>query len=175
MEKAMNKPLAKVVLSIGSMLSSAAIAQSTHDAPLFSLTKSENKNEVVYAIHLDAHCAPMGEAPVYAFWRMNERGGIIEPLLSREEPAYGIGAERVLARDADGGVVDVTLRALPSRHIVVRTRRRDATCETSTTLAISGAQASLTNIDVKLKPFGVDYVVVSGRTTSGVVREKIQP
>ena len=161
---------------VAMLLSSAsAVAQSTHDASLFSVTKSENRNEVIYAIHLDARCAPFGDAPVHAFWRMNERGGTIEPLLGREEPAYGIGAQRVLARDAEGGAVDVTLRALPSRHVVVRTRRHDATCETTSTLAIAGAQATLTNIDVRLKFLGVDYVVVSGLTGSGVVREKIQP
>lgn len=157
------------------LLSGYAVAQSTRDASLFSVTKSENRNEVIYAIRLDAHCAPIGEAPVYAFWRMNERGGTSEPLLHREEAAYGIHTQRVLAHDADGGAVDVTLRALPSRHIMVRARRHDATCETTSTLVIAGAQASLTNIDVKLKPFGVDYIVVSGRTTNSVVREKIQP
>jgi len=86
----------------------------SHDVTsLFTISKSENKNEVVYAIHLDAQCAPVGDAPVYAFWRMNEKGpAVIEPLLAREARAYGIGRQRVLARGSGESKVELTLRAL---------------------------------------------------------------
>ncbi len=42
--------------------------------PVFSIAKSENKNQVQYVVRLDAHCAPVGPAPVFAYWRMLEKG-----------------------------------------------------------------------------------------------------
>ncbi len=162
------------LVALTAFLTASASAQATHDASLFSISKSENRNEVIYAIHLDGRCAPLGEAPVYAFWRMNERHGAVEPLLRREEPAYGIGYQRVTVREPDGGSVDVAMRALPSRHIIVRTQQRDGACRTTSTLTIAGAVANLTNIDVKLKPLGVDYFVLSGLTSGGVVHEKVE-
>jgi hypothetical protein len=57
----------------------------------------------VYAIHLDSQCVPVGDAPVYAFWHMQEKGpAVIEPLLSRVERAYGIASQRVLVRGTEG-------------------------------------------------------------------------
>ena len=59
-----------------------------HDVTML-FSKRENKNEVVYAVHLDENCAPAGATPVFAFWRMHEKGpAVIEPLLDREQRAY---------------------------------------------------------------------------------------
>lgn len=54
---------------------SPARSQSLHFDPhdvtsLFTISKSENKNEVVFGIHLDERCIPVGDAPVFAFWRI---------------------------------------------------------------------------------------------------------
>ena len=38
--------------------------------PLFSISKTENRNYVQFAERLDEACAPVGPAPIYAFWRM---------------------------------------------------------------------------------------------------------
>ncbi len=131
---------------------------------LFSISKSENKNEVVYAIHLDAQCSPVGDAPVFAFWRMHEKGpNVIEPLLPREERAYGIESQRVLSRGESGGRVEVTLRAVSSRPLVVETRAgTEGRCDAWPTLAISGEPAYLYNIYVKLGALHVDYLLLSG-------------
>ena len=129
---------------------------------LFSISKSENKNEVVYAIHLDAQCAPVGDAPVFAFWRMHEKGpNVIEPLLSREESAYGIGQQRVISRD-NGGHVEITLRALASRPIEITTKLGAGHCEAWSTLPIAGESAYLYNVYVKLKTLGVEDLLLSG-------------
>jgi hypothetical protein len=162
-------------------LSAVAPAEPLHFGPhdftsLFSISKSENKNEVVYGIHLDAHCAPLGDAPVFAFWRMNEKGpAVIEPLLGREEPAYGIGRQRVLARDGGGGKVEVILRALPSRPIVVETKPGEGRCQAWSTLPIAGEGAYLYNVYVKLRELGVDYLLLSGWALdrSRVLHERI--
>jgi hypothetical protein len=144
---------------------------------LFSISKSENRNEVVYAVHLDQRCAPIGDSPVYAFWRMHEKGaGVLERVLPREQPAYGIGQQRVVARGPDGGVVDIGLRAIPARHIVVQIQRRGSSCAAWSKMSIAGTDAYLYNVYVKLKPFGVDYIMLSGWTTDGkrVVHERIE-
>ena len=163
------------------LLSAGAGGEPPHFGPrdftsLFSISKSENKNEVVYAIHLDAQCAPVGDAPVFAFWRMNEKGpAVIEPLLGREEPAYGIGRQRVLARDSEGGKVEVTLRALPSRPILVETKPLEGRCQAWSALTIAGESAYLYNVYVKLRELGVDYLLLSGWAVdrSRVLHERV--
>jgi hypothetical protein len=148
----------------------------SHVTSLFTISKSENKNEVVYAIHLDAQCAPVGDAPIYAFWRMHEVGpNAVEKLLPREEPAYGIATQRVVARRGGGGRVELTLRALASRPIDVETSRRDGRCEAWSQLRIAGEQGYLYNVYVKIWLLGVEYLMLSGWATdrTHVLHEKI--
>jgi Domain of unknown function (DUF4833) len=144
---------------------SAPLVFGPHDfMSLFSISKSENKNEVVYGIHLDGQCSPVGESPVFAFWRMNEKGpAVIEPLLAREERAYGIERQRVISRGADGSSVEVTLKALPSRPIVIDTKPgAGGRCDAWPTIPISGESAYLYNVYVKLGTLRVDYLLLSG-------------
>jgi hypothetical protein len=166
-----------IAMSMSSASSAQSLSFGPHDVTsLFSISKSENKNQVIFALHLDEHCAPAGGAPVFAFWRMYEKGpNFVEPLLDREQQAYGIATERVLSRDSDGGVVDITLRAMPSRHIVVKSQRQGASCVAWSSLAIAGTPANLYDIYVKLKVLGVDYIQLSGWTLDGthVVHEKV--
>ncbi len=149
-----------------------------YDLPrLFAISKSENKNEVVYGIRLDERCAPRGEAPVFGYWGMNERGpGETDPLLDRELRAYGIASQRAVAGGAEGGTVDMVLRAVPSRHILVTTRRVGSECKAWSLTSIGGTDAYLYSIYLKLKWFWrVDYILISGWTTDGVrvVHERI--
>src|SRR5580658_1302022 len=63
--------------------------------PLFSISKSENKNQVLFEVRLDTRCRPIGDAPVVSYWRMLERSTeSVEPLLSVEGRAYGIGGSK---------------------------------------------------------------------------------
>jgi hypothetical protein len=41
---------------------------------IFFIAKSENKNQVHYGIRLDEACSPAGDSPMFAYWRMLERG-----------------------------------------------------------------------------------------------------
>jgi hypothetical protein len=36
---------------------------------LFFIAKSDDRNRVDYGMRLDKHCAPVGEAPVFPYWR----------------------------------------------------------------------------------------------------------
>ncbi|HEY2513848.1 MAG TPA: DUF4833 domain-containing protein [Polyangiaceae bacterium] len=134
-------------------------------APLFSISKSENRNIVQFVERLDASCAPLGEAPIYAFWRMLEHGpAATEPLLAREQPAYGIAAQSVTARGPSFGEVRVKLRALPQSVLVVESHRNAAgACEASARLPIDGVDARLANVHAVLRwPFGVSRLWVTG-------------
>lgn len=138
------------------------------------VSKSENKNQVHYGVHVDERCAFTSQAPVHAYWRMLERGPTAtEPLLAREQAAYGIGSQRV-----NGDTVTVTLRALPARPITVRvTRAEDGTCAVSAQTNIDGHSARLFNVHVALGFLRVDHLVLTGWAEPGgrVVRERVRP
>src|ERR1700722_3637008 len=100
---------------------SSVDAAAPHDAAaLFFVSKSENRNQVAYEVRLDESCRLVGDAPVFAYWRMLELGPTrTEPLLPIEAPAYGIARQEVLERGSLGGAVRIALRALPDREILV--------------------------------------------------------
>ncbi|HEY2515401.1 MAG TPA: DUF4833 domain-containing protein [Polyangiaceae bacterium] len=166
------------LLLTASSSSSEPLRFGPHDvASLFSISKSENKNQVVFAIHLDERCAPVGSAPVFEFWRMFEKGPhVIEPMLPREDAAYGILRQEVLPADGAAGHVGITLRALPKRPVVVETRLRDGRCEAWSTIPIAGESGYLYDVYVKLETFGVDYLLLSGWALdrARVLHEKIK-
>jgi hypothetical protein len=146
----------------GPSVASGAAGSTT---PLFSISKTENRNYVQFAERLDDSCAPAGSAPVYAFWRMMERGpGAVEPLLPMEQGAYGIASQTVLARDPGHSLVRVTLRALPSSPLFVEARRAPSgACEAWARTSIGGVAARLSNVHAVLRwPFGVARLLVSG-------------
>jgi hypothetical protein len=143
---------------------------------VFFVAKSENKNQVHYGIRVDDTCTPAGSASAFAYWRMLERGPFAtEPLLARVVPAYGVAAQRSSPREGGGGRVVLTLNALPKRTIVIDTVGRGPMCTASAGAVIGGVAAALTNIFVQLRwPFGVEYIVISGRSADGgVVRERV--
>jgi hypothetical protein len=178
-------PLSCIVLPLVGATCLASVAgialggERTRDiGSVFFVAKSENRNQVHYGLHLDEACSPSGRAPVFAYWRMLEHGPLAtEPLLAHEVPAYGVAEQRVLARDQGGGRVAVTLRALPARTIVVASQAQGEVCRADATTSIGGAPAALTSVYAKLGwPFGVDYLVLSGRGLDGrEVRERIVP
>lgn len=162
-------------------------ALARHRERLF-VAKSENRNQVHYGVRLDETCAPTGRSPVFAYWRMLERGPLAtEPLLSLEQPAYGVAGQRVLARGASGGQVEVQLNALRARTILVASSPRGQSeqagqpgerCAAAATTTIGGAPAALTSVYAKLGwPFGVAYLTLSGRTLADgrAIRERIVP
>jgi len=137
---------------------------------LFTVGKSENKNRVAYGMKLDERCAPIGDGPVYAYWRMLEKGAsVTEPLLPREEPAYGIQRQRV-----EGGVTKILLRAVPDREIWIEPKVVDGRCTATAWTRIAGTRAALYDIFVQLRwPFGVDHLRVRGRTAQGALVDEI--
>jgi hypothetical protein len=155
------------------------VPQDTTEVPLFSISKSENKNRVQYAVRVDRHCAPISEEPIFAYWQMLELGATrIEPLLAREVPAYGPASQTVLSRDADGGRIRLILKALPTRPILVQVfRASSGACQALSTVTISGSPAHLYNVHAKLRwPGGVAYLLVQGWSLDGthVLSERLK-
>lgn len=150
-----------------------------HMVPLFTIGKSQNKNQVQYAIHVDGQCVPVPGNPVFAYWRMLEVGpASVEPLTPRELSAYGPASQVVTTRNPTGGKVRLVLRALPARPIFVETRRSsDGTCKALATVAIAGSTARLFDVYVKLTwHLSVEYLRLRGWSLDGshIISEKLE-
>ncbi len=129
---------------------------------IFVVSKSENRNQVHYAVRLDDQCVPEGERPVRAFWRMLERGpGVTEPLLPREKRIYGVGRQ-VVERGERGGDVALTLRALPDRPVRVEARTVDGKCTVRAVSTVSGAPSVLRRVHAVLGLFSVKRIRIEG-------------
>lgn len=152
-----------------------AAAHESEIASTFFISKSQNRNQVHYAVKVDEACRPVPAAPVRPYWRMLEKGPeVIEPLLDREQPAYGIAQQQV-----DGSAVRSVLRALPARPVVIHTwQTPDGACISAAFTTIAGSSARLFNIHVAYSWFGtgVDYVLLTGWRDDGtLVRERVKP
>jgi hypothetical protein len=176
-------PLSSFLVVLAATLLLATVAQASGVAvatravqSIFFIAKSENKNQVHYGIRLDEACSPAGDSPMFAYWRMLERGPFAtEPLLSREVPAYGF-AKLHVQRDGAVGHVIVTLNALPKRSIDIDLATNHGTCTATARTVISGVPASLISVFAQLRwPLGVDYLVLTGRAIADgrILRERV--
>ena len=169
-------------LTVGILLAAALVlspggagAEGTSDLTLFSISKSENRNQVVYVVRVDEACHPSGPAPVHAFWQNLEQGPTnTSPLLWIEQPAYGLASQQV---ETDGQV-RIRLRPLPERPILVRTERNGDACVARAAATVSATPVTLYNIHAKLKRiFGIESVTLSGRQvdSGAIVHETLKP
>lgn len=144
---------------------------------VFHIEKSENKNQVHYAVQVDAQCHPTGKKPVYGFWRDLEEGPrVVSNLLSHEQPAYGLTDPRYVRASDTGGEVRVSLRGFPDRPLTVETFRIGKGCGARAITKIKGEPAMLKSIYVSIGfLFSVEYAIVRGlRLSDGAaVQEKV--
>lgn len=144
---------------------------------VFHIEKSENKNQVHYAVQVDSQCHPLGKKPMYGYWRNLELGPrAVSDLLQHEQPAYGLTDPRSVRSDANGGEIRLGLRGFPDRALTVTTFREGAACRARAMTTIKNQPVVLTSIYVQLGfLFSVDYVIVRGvRVADGVaVEEKV--
>ncbi len=167
-----------ILFSVAAGAGASAEPASIPDAeltPVFVIDKSQNRNQVVYGLALDHDCAFRTAQPVQAFWRMRERGeSETEPLLSIEQRAYGLGAQEVTERRADGGTVLLTMRALPERELAFTARRAGDRCEVVATTSIDGREATLSRVFVKTWFLGVRWIALEGLADGNPVREVLR-
>ena len=159
------------ILAVSATFLATRPARAAEIPETFLISKSENKNQIHYAVRVDDACRPAGANPVQPYWRMLEQNAInVERILPREERIYGIAEQRV-----DGSAVRIRLRALPSRPITITTSRSlTGKCVASTTVPINGKPARLFDIHIAMNLLGVDHLLVTGWADDGtVVRERI--
>ncbi|WP_375754345.1 DUF4833 domain-containing protein [Corallococcus exercitus] len=155
--------LAAVALTSVATLASAA-GEPLPAQSAFFLTRSENRNQVHYALRLDEACRPVGTRPVQVYWRMLERGASeVEDLLEVEQPVYGLEDPQPVETTAEGWRVRVRLRAFPSRPIDITTARVDGKCQVQAWTKMGNSVARLEHVFVKTSwPFSVDFVRLDG-------------
>lgn len=141
---------------------------------VFIIAKSQNKNQVHYGVRVDEACNVVGTHPVYGYWRMLERSGEIEPILSQEVPAYGVDPVQRIERDTTTTTIRTRLNAALDRELVVTVRRVEGRCEAEARTSIGGVVARLRWVYVRFAwPFGVDYVLLHGsRASDGATVEE---
>lgn len=164
-------------LALGAVLAVALPPDARAASPdsVFHIDRNKNRNQVHYGVHVDDHCRPVGSEPVYNYWlRREENPPAVEPLHFYQQAAYGFQKQEV---EADGRI-EVRLRALPDRQLVVRLASVDGACKAETFLTIDGKQAYLDKVfvfaeDGLVLP-KVRYIELFGRSNDGLaVYEKI--
>lgn len=144
-------------------------AQSAHQGSpvgsVFFISKSENRNQVHYAVQVDAQCRPKGKRPLYGYWRDYEVGPrATSPLLDREQQAYGLTEPRWVKSSANGGEIRIGLRGFPDRPLTVQTFQTPAGCRAKAFTTIGKDAAVLRSIYVEIGfLFSIDYVIVKGQ------------
>ncbi|MFN2425671.1 MAG: DUF4833 domain-containing protein [Candidatus Binatia bacterium] len=155
------------------LLASAASAASADS--VFHIDRNKNRNQVHYGVHLDENCRPVGTDPVYNYWLRREKDPPeVRPLTYLQQAAYGF-QEQDVKKD---GRIEMRLRALPDRQLVVRAAAMGGTCKVETFTTIGEKQAYLEKVfvfaeDGLLLP-AVRYIELFGRSNDGLsVYEKI--
>lgn len=143
---------------------------------VFAIAKSENRNEIHYGIHLDKDCMPVGNEPIYGYWRQLEDGpNVIEDLNALDRTVYGIKQQTVLKRSPEESKVLMSLRAASDRGIAVLTRKRDGKCTVEPIATINGGPARLNQIFVHIAGlFSVDWVELRGAVNGTPVVERVK-
>src|SRR5262249_16926572 len=131
---------------------------------LFVIGKNTDRNEVQYGIRLDADCVPVGEEPIYAYWRQYEKGPeVTEDLNFLDKTGYGIKSQKVERRSPAGSRVVLRLRAASARSIAIDVRKAENACVADPIAFISATPARLQRIHVQLSgPLSVDYIELRG-------------
>jgi hypothetical protein len=144
---------------------------------VFYIAKSENRNQVHYAVKVDARCRPVGNAPVYGYWRELEVGPrATSPLLKHEQSAYGLTEPRWIKPRDQGGEIRIGLRGFPDRPLTIETFMSEGRCHARARTPIAGQDAALSSIFVELGfLFSIEYVLLRGtRLADGKpVQEKV--
>lgn len=138
-----------------------------HDiATVFFFNKSDDKNRVDYGLRLDANCMPVGDEPLFPYWRELENAPPerTHPLKFIEYAAYGVADQKILKRP---GVAEISvrLRALDRPITVVTEKDESGKCRAVAWAKVNGVEkAQLSSAYIKLSHgWSVAYVEVHGK------------
>ncbi|MDQ3032375.1 MAG: DUF4833 domain-containing protein [Myxococcota bacterium] len=169
-----------VAIVLASSVAYATPTIGAHDVPtLFYVAKSDDRNRVDYGVRLDASCAPIGDAPLYAYWRRFEPG---QPQLGDlnflDRRGYEIAHQQVRVREANGSWIEFGIRALPSRRLLALVQRAGDRCVGAVQTTIRSEEAVLDHVFVQLDgPMRIREVVLRGeaRVTGHPISERLRP
>lgn len=137
-----------------------------HDVhSVFHVAKSENQNQVHYALHLDAACKPMGTRPVFAYWqRLREGKRVDDQLTGIGTTVYGASDEQKVVRGTNKSNVEMFVKALKAVRISIEIEKTAQGCKAVPYTTILKQRARLSHAFLQLGALGltVKYVDVVG-------------
>lgn len=143
-------------------------AFSGNDVPtVFFFSKSDDKNRVDYGLKLDDKCLPVGDEPLFPYWREFE-GGLdgkrTHTLKFFEYAAYGVADQKV-DRAEGRATLKVQLKAFPREITITTEKTSEGKCAVVPRSVIAASpNIELVSAFIKLKSgWSVEYVEVKGR------------
>lgn len=128
---------------------SGIFAQNQKDVVLFTLGRSLNRNQVIYAANIEGEKFNL-ENPISVYWKMLEKNGEKEELTFLEKKmAYGID---ILKNSSDE--VIFKSKAIPQKTITVNFKKSKDESAPIATTEIDGTAAQLTRVYVSVKDRG---------------------
>ena len=153
-----------------------------NDVPtVFFISKSDDRNRVDYGLRLNDDCLPVGDQPLFPYWRELENAPPerTHPLKFIEHFAYGVAQQRLLRRTPAGAEIEVKLKPLDRAITITAERGADGRCRAVARTIIGGvANIELVSAYVQLlRPMSVEYVEIHGRhpMTGQPVEERLVP
>lgn len=147
---------------------------------LFFISKSDDRNRVDYGMRLDDHCAPVGDEPVFPYWREFEPPPPVrtKPMGAFSKLGYGISTQRVLRRAETGGEHALKLKQVDRVIYITTTKNANGHCSALVRTKIAGVEyAELTSVYIKLSgPLSVSYIDIKGKdlTTGRHIEERLR-
>lgn len=156
-------------------LASEGVSFGAHDVQtVFAIAKSDDHNQVQYAIQLDQDCRPRSSTPVFGYWRAYDLDGKLLPMSWLDGFAYGIRSQR-----SGPDKVVITIKTAPTRPIEIElAREADGRCVARPHTLIAGKRARLSLIFLKLSgPLSVAWVEIRGTAldTGRPIVERVRP
>ncbi len=150
-------------------------------ATTFFIAKSDDRNRVDYGMRLDTSCAPVGQEPVFPYWREFEPPAPVrtKPMSAFSKLGYGISMQKVLKRSGVSSEHAIKLKQVDRFVYITTSKGADGRCSALVRTKIAGvAYAQLASIFVKLSgPLSVAYVDLKGKdlATGRALEERIRP
>ena len=132
---------------------------------VFYVSKSENQNQVHYALRIDASCRPLTSTPVFAYWRRLKKGvRIDEPLVGPGRRLYGASEEQQVGEIPSGYRVRMYVRAAKKVPIEIHVKKTETGCQATPYAVIQREPARLSHAFLQLARFGlgVKYLELVG-------------
>jgi hypothetical protein len=153
-----------------------------NDIPtVFFFSKSDDRNRVDYGLRLDASCQPVGDEPLFPYWRefeppVDPPGSRTHSLKFFEYAAYGVSEQRIKKLEAKTEIT-VKLKAYPREIVITVEKGPDGKCVVTPRSVIAGSpNVELVSAYIKLKSgWSVEYVEVKGRRDGKGVAERLLP